>query len=125
MGPKPSAFQHLSRHRAIRNSIYSIAITRMRTRLPSSSFSHFLFCSPPTCSGYARDKAGNRELFFDDYCAAVMLYLLNPLIGSMRSLQTPALGGLVDAAAAVAVIEELAGQARPLLPPRASQIGAE
>ena len=37
--------------------------------------------------GCARDKAGNRELFFDDYCAAVMLYLLNPLIGSMRALQ--------------------------------------
>src|SRR4051812_43373979 len=35
----------------------------------------------------ARDRAGNRALFFDDYCALVTLYLMNPLIGSMRALQ--------------------------------------
>src|SRR5258706_3483741 len=85
--------------------------------------------------GRARDKAGNRELFFDDYCAAVMLYLLNPLIGSMRSLQHAltlpnvarklgvkrfSLGSFSEAQAVfeparlLAVIEELAGQARPL-----------
>ena len=25
----------------------------------------------------ARDKAGNRELFFDQYCALILLYLFN------------------------------------------------
>lgn len=94
--------------------------------------------------GCARDKAGNRELFFDDYCAAVMLYLLNPLIGSMRSLQHAltlpnvarklgvkrfSLGSFSEAQAVfeparlLAVIEELAGQARPLAKdPRLSQL---
>src|SRR5687768_16731762 len=37
--------------------------------------------------GCARDKAGNRLLHFDEYCALVMLYLFNPLLGSMRALQ--------------------------------------
>jgi hypothetical protein len=36
--------------------------------------------------GTARDKAGNRELFFDDYAAMVVLFLLSPLISSMRAL---------------------------------------
>jgi hypothetical protein len=85
--------------------------------------------------GCARDKAGNRELFFDGYCAATMLYLLNPLISSMRSLQQVlalpnvarklqvkrfSLGSFSEAPAIfeprhlLAIIEELAGQARPL-----------
>jgi hypothetical protein len=94
--------------------------------------------------GCARDKAGNRALFFDDYCAAVTLYLLNPLIGSMRSLQHAltlpnvarklgvkrfSLGSFSEAQAVfeparlLAVIEELAGQARPLAKdPRLSQL---
>jgi hypothetical protein len=94
--------------------------------------------------GCARDKAGNRELFFDDYCAAVMLYLLNPLIDSLRSLQHAmtlpnvvkklgvkrfSLGSFSEAQAVfeparlLAVIEELAGQARPLAKdPRLSQL---
>jgi hypothetical protein len=37
--------------------------------------------------GCERDKAGNRELHFDDYVLVVLLYLMNPLIDSMRSLQ--------------------------------------
>jgi hypothetical protein len=37
--------------------------------------------------GCQRDKAGNRQLFFDDYCALVLLYQFNPLIDSMRMLQ--------------------------------------
>jgi hypothetical protein len=37
--------------------------------------------------GVARDRAGNRELFFDDYVALVLLYLVNPMLGSMRALQ--------------------------------------
>jgi hypothetical protein len=94
--------------------------------------------------GCARDKAGNRQLFFDDYCAAAMLYLLNPLIGSMRSLQHVlslpnvarklgvkrfSLGSFSEAQAVfepqrlLAVIEELAGQARPLAKdPRLSEL---
>jgi hypothetical protein len=85
--------------------------------------------------GCARDKAGNRQLFFDGYCTATMLYLLNPLIGSMRSLQQAltlpnvarklgvkrfSLGSFSEAQAVfeprrlLAIIEELAGQARPL-----------
>lgn len=38
-------------------------------------------------SGCARDKAGNRELHFDDYVLLILLYLFNPMIDSMRSLQ--------------------------------------
>ena len=94
--------------------------------------------------GCARDKAGNRELFFDDYCAAVMLYLLNPLIGSMRALRHAmtlpkvvkklgvkrfSLGSFSEAQAVfeparlLAVIEELAGQVRPLArDPRLAQL---
>jgi hypothetical protein len=38
-------------------------------------------------SGCDRDRAGNRELHFDDYVLLVLLYLFNPLIDSMRTLQ--------------------------------------
>ena len=37
--------------------------------------------------GCARDSAGNRQLFMSDYCAVVILYLFNPMIDSLRSLQ--------------------------------------
>ncbi len=37
--------------------------------------------------GCQRDKAGNRELYFDGYCKLVLLYTWNPLIGSVRTLQ--------------------------------------
>ena len=37
--------------------------------------------------GCKRDAAGNRELFFDQYCALVLLYLFNPTITSLRGLQ--------------------------------------
>src|SRR5512133_4384553 len=37
--------------------------------------------------GCDRDRAGNRELHFDDYVLLVLLYLFNPLIDSMRTLQ--------------------------------------
>jgi hypothetical protein len=37
--------------------------------------------------GCARDKAGNRELYYEDYVLLVLLYLFNPLIDSMRTLQ--------------------------------------
>ena len=38
-------------------------------------------------NGCGRDRAGNRELHFDDYVLLVLLYLFNPLIDSMRTLQ--------------------------------------
>lgn len=42
-----------------------------------------------TC-GCDRDKAANRELHFDDYVLLVLLYLFNPLIDSLRTLQKAA-----------------------------------
>jgi hypothetical protein len=38
-------------------------------------------------AGCARDKAGNRTLTMDQYCALVLLYLFNPVVVSLRSLQ--------------------------------------
>lgn len=37
--------------------------------------------------GTARDKAGNRELFFDQYVAFLLLYFFNPIVSSLRGLQ--------------------------------------
>ena len=95
--------------------------------------------------GRARDKAGNRQLFFDDYVKLVLLYLWNPLIDSLRTLQQAAalenvaralgvkrfsLGSFSEAPRSFEpdrlkpVIEELAARAaRPLTPdPRLSDL---
>lgn len=40
--------------------------------------------------GCERDTAGNRRLFMGDYAAAVMLYLFNPALNSLRMLQQAA-----------------------------------
>jgi hypothetical protein len=37
--------------------------------------------------GCQRDKAGNRELFMDQYCALVLLFMFNPCLRSLRALQ--------------------------------------
>jgi hypothetical protein len=37
--------------------------------------------------GCARDKAGNRQLHMDQYCALVLLFLFNPVLTSLRSIQ--------------------------------------
>ena len=37
--------------------------------------------------GCARDKAGNRKLHYDQYCLLVLLFLFNPVVRSLRSLQ--------------------------------------
>lgn len=37
--------------------------------------------------GCGRDKADNRELHFDDYVLLILLYLFNPMIDSLRTLQ--------------------------------------
>lgn len=85
--------------------------------------------------GTDRDRAGNRRLFFDQYCKLVLLYLFNPLISSMRMLQETlqlnnaarAVGvkrfsagsfseapAVFDPEALKEVIAELAGEIRPL-----------
>jgi hypothetical protein len=38
-------------------------------------------------NGCGRDRAGNRELHYDDYVLLVLLYLFNPLVDSVRTLQ--------------------------------------
>lgn len=37
--------------------------------------------------GTQRDKAGNRQLFMDEYCVLILLFLFNPIVTSLRSLQ--------------------------------------
>ena len=37
--------------------------------------------------GCQRDTAGNRELYFDQYCLLILLHLFNPIITSLRGLQ--------------------------------------
>ncbi len=37
--------------------------------------------------GCERDKAGNRTLYYDQYCLLVLLYLFNPVVSSLRALQ--------------------------------------
>src|SRR5580698_7516620 len=37
--------------------------------------------------GCTRDKAGNRQLHFDDYVVLVLLYLFNPICSSLRAVQ--------------------------------------
>jgi hypothetical protein len=37
--------------------------------------------------GCGRDKAGNRELFMDQYCSLVLLFMFNPCVRSLRALQ--------------------------------------
>jgi hypothetical protein len=37
--------------------------------------------------GTQRDRAGNRQLFYDHYCAYVLLFLFNPIVTSLRGIQ--------------------------------------
>jgi hypothetical protein len=85
--------------------------------------------------GCDRDSAGNRQLFFSDYCKLVLVYIWNPLIDSLRRLQEAAslasvakalgikrfsLGSFSEAPRVFdpeqlkPIIEELAGELRPL-----------
>ena len=82
-----------------------------------------------------RDKAGNRELHFDQYCMLVLLYLFNPTVSSLRAIQQAselkkvqrklgckraALGSLSEASQVFnpqllrGVIEELGEQLQPI-----------
>jgi len=85
--------------------------------------------------GCQRDAAGNRQLHFDEYVTLVLLYLMNPLIDSVRGLQAAAavdkvseqlgvkrfsLGSfsesvrVFDPEKLKAVIAQLAGELKPL-----------
>jgi len=93
--------------------------------------------------GLERDKAGNRELFFDQYALLMLLDYFNPIVTSLRGLQqattlekvqrrcgikSTALGSLSEAATVFdpkllePIIAELAGQVRGAAgtPPRAT-----
>jgi len=37
--------------------------------------------------GCERDRAGNRELHYDQYCLLILLYLFNPVVTSLRGIQ--------------------------------------
>jgi hypothetical protein len=37
--------------------------------------------------GCARDRAGNRQLHYDEYCMLMLLYMFNPIVTSLRGLQ--------------------------------------
>ena len=81
--------------------------------------------------GCQRDKAGNRDLHYDQYCLMVLVFLFNPICSSLRALQQAselqnvqkklgcsraALGSLSEAATIfdperlVEIIQELSGQ---------------
>jgi hypothetical protein len=53
--------------------------------------------------GAARDKAGNRELFYDQYALLMLLFFFNPIITSMRGLQQ---------ASSLAKVQKLLGVSR-------------
>jgi Transposase DDE domain len=97
-------------------------------------------------AGCERDKAGNRKLHFDQYCAFILLALFNPLARSLRGLveasalqkvreqlgvKRTSLGSLSEAARVfdadllLPIITELAGQLRPLASdPRLKEVRA-
>jgi hypothetical protein len=85
--------------------------------------------------GTARDRAGNRTLFFDQYCAYILLFLFNPIVTSLRGIQQASqlqrvqkklgcarasLGSLSEATQVFdpepvkEIAQELAGQLEPL-----------
>ena len=54
-------------------------LKRLRHILPLLASLHQVGCE--------RDKAGNRELHFDEYVTLVLLWLFNPMLDSVRALQ--------------------------------------
>jgi hypothetical protein len=86
-------------------------------------------------AGCRRDRAGNRRLHFDQYCCLLLLYMFNPMVCSLRSIQQASelknvqrklgcvrasLGSLSEAARVFdpallrQVVAELGGQLTPL-----------
>src|SRR5213083_1947283 len=89
--------------------------------------------------GTASDKAGNRQLFFDQYTALLLLYFFNPILTSLNGLQQASAldkvrkvlgcsrvsaGSLSEAqsvfnpALLEGLIAELAARVAPVTPPR-------
>lgn len=89
-------------------------------------------------AGTERDRAGNRQLYFDQYAMLILLYFFSPALSSLRDIQrasrlkkiqrmlgikTASLGSLseatqvFDARLLEPVIEELAQQVRPVQVP--------
>ena len=85
--------------------------------------------------GCARDRAGNRELHYDQYCLLLLLFLFNPIVTSLRGIQQASelkkvqrqlgcprtsLGSLSEATSVFRaevlkeIISELGAQLRPL-----------
>jgi hypothetical protein len=85
--------------------------------------------------GCERDRAGNRELHYDQYCLLILLYLFNPVVTSLRGIQQASelekvqrklgcprasLGSLSEAASVFdaerlkEIIAELGAELRPL-----------
>ncbi len=85
--------------------------------------------------GCERDRAGNRELHYDQYCMLLLLYLFNPIVTSLRGVQQASelkkvqkklgcqrasLGSLSEATSVFdadrlkEIIAELGGQLQPL-----------
>lgn len=85
--------------------------------------------------GTTRDRAGNRQLFYDQYGALLLLYFFNPILTSLRGVQQASglekvqkllgvrrtsLGSLSEATGVFAaeplrqIVQELAGRALPL-----------
>lgn len=85
--------------------------------------------------GCERDRAGNRQLHFDQYCQLILLYLFNPIVTSLRGIQQAselkkvqrklgcpraALGSLSEAATVFdperlkEIIRELGAELKPL-----------
>lgn len=85
--------------------------------------------------GAVRDKAGNRDLFFDQYALLLLLYFFNPILSSLRGIQQASglakvqkllgvsrasLGslseasGVFDAEPLREIVQELAAQSVPL-----------
>ena len=93
-------------------------------------------------AGTERDRAGNREFFYDHYLTLLLLYFVNPSLTGLRSLQNASnwqlvrqrlgiprvsLGSLsesarvFDAALVRPILKELAAQARPLFKGREAE----
>lgn len=73
--PKPAG--KLARHRVSEKDIVGLEYLKRAYSLFGAL--HDIGCD--------RDTAGNRLLFYDDYCKAILLYTWNPLIESVHDLQ--------------------------------------
>lgn len=90
-------------------------------------------------AGTARDRAGNRQLFFDQYAALLLLYFFNPILTSLNGLQQASglakvrkvtggprvskgalseAQGVFDATLLEGLLAELAQRVAPVTPPK-------